>query len=524
VSERRCGPLGVPVVAGPEHLAPGLGERLGRPGEPPYTRGIHETMYRARRWTIRQLAGYGTAADTNQRLRLLLDRGATGINTVFDYPSLRAFDSDDPRAEPDVGRGGVAVDVTADFEDLLRGIRIEDVSVSLVSSQPIGAVPHLAMFLTTANRRGVPWSALRGTSQNDFLMETCITIGPAALPPAAAFRLECDLALFCIEAVPHWNPVSVAAYNYREAGADIVLEVALAIAHGRAVAEALVARGIEPDRAARAITFFFSAHIDLFQEVAKFRAARRIWHDVAKRHVGCRDPRSTRLRFHAQTSGTTFTTALPLANIGRGAIEGLAAIAGGAQSLHVNGFDEAFAIPTEQAATLALETQQMLLHEAGIGDSADPFGGSYLVEHLTDQIEEQVQETLAVIDAKGGIVEAAETGWLHEELGRRAYEDHLALGRRRALAEDDHHDDRGDIEVFTLPSGTRDRQRARLEETRAARDADEVRRRLDGLVIDAAAGRAVMPTTIDAVAAGATLGEIGTALREALGTWTIPVL
>jgi methylmalonyl-CoA mutase, N-terminal domain len=510
----------VPVVAGPELVGPGLGDRLGRPGQPPYTRGIHEDMYRARRWTVRQLAGFGNAADTNTRLRFLLDRGATGINCVFDYPSLRAFDSDDCRAVPDVGRGGVAVDVAADFDELFVDIPLDEVSVSLVSSQPIGAVPHLAMFLTSAARRGIPWSELRGTSQNDFLMETCITIGPDALGPAEAFRLECDLAEFCIDAVPRWNPVSVAAYNYREAGADAVLEVALAIAHGRAVAEELVRRGVDADRAARCVTFFFSAHINLFQEVAKFRAARRLWHRVASEQLGCRDPRSTRLRFHAQTAGTTFTGHHPLANIARGAVEGLAAIAGGAQSLHVNAFDEAFAIPTEQSATLALCTQQLLLDEAAVAESADPFGGSYLVEHLTDQLETHVEDTLATIDDMGGIVDITEAGWLHRELGRRAYEQHVAVEPASQPPTDA---DEPRFETFALPTDTAAAQRERLRQARQSRDSVEVTRLLDALVTEATTGRVVMPATIQAVAAGATIGEIGTALRKSCGTWTIPL-
>ncbi|HZQ28438.1 MAG TPA: methylmalonyl-CoA mutase family protein [Acidimicrobiales bacterium] len=511
-----------PVVAGPEHVRPGLADRLGQPGQPPYTRGIHAEMYRTRHWTVRQLAGFGTAADTNGRYRFLLERGATGINGVFDYPSLRAFDSDDPRAEPDVGRGGVAVDGVADFVDLFDGIDLGAVSVSLVSSQPIGAVPHLAMFLVAAQRAGTAATALRGTTQNDFLMETCITIGPAALPPAASFRMACDVAQFCIEGLPRWNPVSVAGYNYREAGADAVLEVALSLAHARAVVAELARRGVDATEAIARMSFFFAAHIDVFEEVAKFRAARRVWHRLAMEELGCRDPRAARLRFHAQTAGTTFSAATPLANVARGALEGLSAIAGGAQSLHVNGFDEAYAIPTEASAAVALRTQQVLLDESGVAASADPFGGSYLVEHLTDELEARVEEGLRSFELQGGVVAITESGWLHAELGRRAWDQYLAA-EARPSPDLETGPATQEPEMFVLPDGVLERQRARLAEIRRGRDGRHVRSCLHTVASHAAAGRCVVPATLGAVAAGATLGEVGSALREALGTWNIPL-
>ena len=479
-------------------------------------------MYRGRTWTVRQLAGFGTARDTNERYRFLLSNGATGINAVFDYPSLRAFDSDDPRALPDVGRGGVAVDVVADFEDLFAGIPIDSVSASLVSSQPVGAVPHLAMFLEAATRRGVSWSSLRGTSQNDFLMETCITIGVDALSPESSFRMECDLAEFSIEHLPRWNPVSVAGYNYREAGADAVLEVALSIAHARAVVEELINRGVDADEAAARITFFFAAHLNLFEEVAKFRAARRVWHRTTTDGLGCRSERGTRLRFHTQTAGTTFSAESPLSNIARGAIEALAAIAGGTQSLHVNGFDEAHAIPTERSAALALQTQHILLRETGVAASADPFGGSYLVEHLTDEIEAAILDTIACIDAAGGIVALVDNGWIHQELATRSYE-HFAAAELEA----DHDAPDGVDDVpettFVLPPDTAERQHERLAAARQGRDGQRVAKLLSDLERDAARGRNVLPATLEAVRAGATVGDVGRSIREACGTWTIPI-
>ncbi|MCI0634799.1 MAG: methylmalonyl-CoA mutase family protein, partial [Actinobacteria bacterium] len=342
--------LPLPVYAAACDVSPGLEERLGIPGGFPFTRGLHESMYRTKAWTIRQLAGFGSAADTNARYRLLLDQGATGINGVFDYPSLRAFSSDEPRAVPDVGRGGVAVDVVDDFDDLFAGIPLDGVSVSLVSSQPVGAVPHLAMYLTVARRRGIDWSALGGTSQNDFLMETAITIGPKTLSPVSSFRLECDLAEFATRELERWNPVSVTGYNYREAGAEAPLEMALSLAHGRAVAAELVRRGHQPEAFLPRLSFFLCAHNDFFEEVAKFRALRRMWACWVREELGVQDPRSQRFRFHTQTSGATAAARFAHVNIARSALQGLAAVLGGTQSLHINGYDEALSIPTEHAA------------------------------------------------------------------------------------------------------------------------------------------------------------------------------
>jgi methylmalonyl-CoA mutase, N-terminal domain len=400
----------LPAVATPEHVAPGLPARLGAPGEYPFTRGIRPGMYRDRPWTIRQLAGYGTAHDTNARYRTLLDGGATGVNGVFDYPSLRAFDSDDPRVGSDVGRGGVAVDVRADFDDLFDGIPLDRVSVSLVSSQPIGAVVHFAMFLRAAERSGVDVGALAGTSQNDFLMETAITIAPEALPPHGSFRLECDLVEYSLANVPRWNPVSVSGYNYREAGADATLEDALTLAHGQAVVRELVSRGCPAEKVLPRLSFFLDAHSDFFEEIAKFRAVRRMWAHWVRDDLGVRDPALQRFRFHTQTAGVTNTARHAHVNIGRSMLQALAAVLGGTQSLHVDGYDEAISIPTEHAALTALRSQLVLLHETGVAKTADPLGGSYLVEYLTDEIERRIEHRLADIDALGGVVTATEAG------------------------------------------------------------------------------------------------------------------
>ena len=510
----------VPPVSEAFDVKPGLCDRLGSPGQPPFTRGIHPDGYTKRSWTIRQLAGFGTPADTNQRYRLLLSEGATGINAVFDYPSLRAFDSDNPRCIHDVGRGGVAVDVAHDFDLLFWGIPLATTSVSLVSSQPIGAVPHMAMFIRAAKNQGAEVSQLRGTSQNDFLMETCITIGPEVLPPAASFRLECDLAEHCIAHLPHWNPVSIAAYNYREAGANPQLEVALAIAHGHSVIEELIKRGVGPDEAAKAVTFFFSAGSSLLEEVAKFRAARRVWYRTAT-GLGCSD-QAARLRFHAQTSGISFQAETPLLNIARGALQGLAAVLGGAQSLHINGYDEPFAIPTEAAARIALKTQGLIANEAGLTKTVDPLGGSYTVEILTDRLDEEITDLATFILNAGGPVELTSSGWVHREVSRTAYEAAVELEQTPASCRDGS-PELAEVETFDLPAGILEAQLSQLFQARKRRNPDVVSVSLEGLEDAAHQHCNVMPATIAAVDGGATVGEIGRSFRRSLGVWTVPI-
>jgi methylmalonyl-CoA mutase N-terminal domain/subunit len=516
----------LPVVASAADIRDGLEERLGEPGRDPFTRGAYPRMYRQRPWTIRQLAGFGTAADTNKRYRLLLERGSTGINGVFDYPSLRAFGSDDPLAAADVGRGGVAVDVRDDFVDLFDSIALDELSVSLVSSQPIGAVAHLAMFIWAARQRGFDPAALSGTSQNDFLMETAITIAPRALPPAGSFRLECDVAEFCAAEMPRWHPVSVSGYNYREAGADAQLELALVISHGQAVVDELLRRGVEAERFLPRLSFFLCAHNDLLEEVAKFRAARRMWARWVRDVLHIRDPRCQRFRFHVQTSGATNVARFALTNIARGALQGLAAVLGGAQSLHINGYDEAIAIPTEGAALTALRTQYVLLEETGVAGSVDPLGGSYLIEYLTDAIEARASETVADIEDMAGIVGATESGWVHRELARLAfdYQRSIDAGARKIVGINCQAE--GDDQVpppFELPADALERQQARIKAARARRNDQAVSRALQQLAADCRTGQNVMRSALAAVEADASIGEFGRVFREVLGEWQFPL-
>jgi methylmalonyl-CoA mutase, N-terminal domain len=518
---------GIPVspLYGPNDAAGDYETRLGVPGSPPYTRGVYPTMYSGRAWSIRPLAGFGTVEDTNQRLRLLLDEGATAINTVFDYPTNRGYDSDDEWARADAGLGGVAVDSIDDMIDLYDGVPLDKVSVSLVLSHPVAAGVILALYLAAARRRGFDPAKLSGTLQNDFMMETVVLTAPSVLEPQFAFRLSMDVTEYCTLHLPRWHPVSFTGYNYREAGADAVLEVALVVANAVATMEAMRARGLPVDPVARRLSAFFTAGSDLFEEVAKYRAARRIYHEVLTDRFSPEDERSTRLRFHVQTSGSALTAAQPLNNVARAALHGLAAVLGGAQSLHISAFDEALCVPSELAALTALRTQQILLAETGVTRSIDPLAGSYLVEHLTDEIDSRVRETLATIDELGGLVEAVNTGWVHARVldtACRATAD-IDEGRRQVVGVNvSANQEPIPIETFDVPE-TLTRQRERLVRVRSRRDNEVVAgalNRLDRCVVE---GTNTMPALIDAAEAGATLGQCCDVFRGRHGGWRQPL-
>jgi methylmalonyl-CoA mutase N-terminal domain/subunit len=498
---------------------------LGFPGEPPFTRGAHPTMYRSRLWTIRPLAGFGTPEDTNARFRFLLAQGATGLSLTFDYPTLRGYDSDDPEARAEAGKGGVAVDCLPDVEALFDGIPVDRVSVSLVTCNPGMAIVLLAMYAAMARRRGIGLDCLAGTSQNDFLMETAVTTAPRALPPAGAFRLECDTIEWAIRHLPRWNPVSFVGYNLREAGATAVEELAFCFAHARAVLRELGRRGLAVDVAAPRLSFFFSAHRTFLEEIAKCRAARRLWCRVLARELGSTDPRAQALRFHVQTSGVTLTAQQPLGNVVRAAYQALAAVLGGAQSLHVSAHDEAYGLPTEASARLALRTQQIVQHESGVTETVDPLGGSYAVEHLTDELERRTRALLDEVEGQGGIVRATETGWLHARLAAsaEAYRAAVKDGRMKVVGVNCFTD--GDAEqpqVFVQPSAVA-RQRERIGRVRAGRDAAACARAL-GALAEAVRGEAnAFPAVLAAVEAGATLREVHDRFREHYGRWTLPL-
>ena len=499
---------------------------LGFPGEPPYTRGAHPSMYRSRPWTLRPLAGFGTPEDTNGRFRFLLSQGATGLSLTFDYPTLRGYDSDDPEARADAGKGGVAVDCLEDVDVLFDGIPVDEISVSLVTCNPGMAIVLLGMYVSMARRRGLAMDRLSGTSQNDFLMETAVTTAPQALPPAGAFRLECDAVEYAIRHLPRWNPISFVGYNLREAGATAVEELAFCLAHARAVLRELDRRGLPPHHVTPRLSFFFSAHRTFFEDIAKYRAARRLWCRMLAEEFGVTAPRALALRFHVQTSGVTLTAQQPKNNVVRAAYQALAAVLGGAQSLHVSGHDEAFCLPTEASARLALRTQQVIQHESGVTETVDPFGGAYFLESLTDEVEQRTRELVGEVEARGGMVRTTETGWLHRRLAAsaEAYRAGVKDGRLPVVGVNCFTDaeDESAPEIFAQPP-TAGRQAQRLRRIRATRDAARVAHALDEVGRALADDRNVFAAVTEAAEAGATLREIHARFRARYGRWTLPL-
>jgi methylmalonyl-CoA mutase N-terminal domain/subunit len=499
---------------------------VGFPGEMPFVRGIYPTMYRGRMWTMRQLAGFGPPEQTNERYKFLLKEGATGINGVFDYPTLRGYDSTDPLARADVGRGGVAIDTVEDMRILFDGIPIQRISCSLVTCNPICNITLQSMFFANALSRGISLEELRGTSQNDFLMETVITIAPEVLPPRFSFKLCCDAIEFCARHAPRWNPISFTGYNYREAGCTAIQEVAFVIANAIACTEELVRRGLEVDRFAPRLSFFLSAHNDFFEEIAKYRAARKIWSRIMKERFNAKDPRSLSFRFHVQTSGVALTAQQPLNNIARSAYHGLAAVLGGAQSLHIDGYDEALCTPTELSALTALRTNQILQLETGVTRTADPLGGSYFLETLTGRLEEESLALLKEIEELGGIVKVTETGWIHKEISNSAYTYQQAIesgsmpvvGVNCFQAEGEELP----IELFEDPE-TLQIQEKKLERIKGERNASEAQKALDAIAQCCENDGNLMEAAVDSVTALITEGEISRIIKKCYGTWSAPL-
>lgn len=525
--DARATASGIPVqpLYGPADVdALDYGRDLGLPGEPPFTRGAYPTMYRRQAWTLRPLAGYGTPEDTNDRLRYLLAQGATGLSITFDYPTLRGYDSDAPEARADAGLGGVAIDCRDDMTRLFAEIPVDRVSVSLVTCNPGMATIAMAMYVAAARAAGVAPDRLAGTCQNDFLMECAVTTAPEPLAPAASFRLSCDTVEYCLRHLPRWHPISFVGYNLEEAGATAVQELGLVFAHARAVMRELRRRGLEPDQAAPRLSFFFSASNDFFEQVAKYRAARRIWHRLMRDEFGAREPRSWALRFHVQTSGVTLTAQQPEVNVVRSAYHALAAVLGGAQSLHVSAHDEALGLPTEETITLALRTQQVLLHETNVTATIDPLGGSFYVERLTGEIEARVLAFMEEVEAQGGIVAATERGWVHAELARSAYEHQMGVsgGRLKVVGVNCFVEPDRPRPVFVQPAAA-PRQAERLRRWRETRDGEAVARALDRLAVMLRTGDNVVPAVLAAVEAGATLGEVHRRFRDTLGVWAMPL-
>jgi methylmalonyl-CoA mutase, N-terminal domain len=490
----------------------------GLPGEFPFTRGPYRDMYRGKPWTIRQYAGFASAEETNERFRYLLGQGQTGLSVAFDLPTQLGYDSDDPRAAGEVGRAGVAIDSLADMEVLFEGIPLGEVSTSMTINAPAALL--LLLYELVAEKQGVPGERLRGTVQNDILKEY-VARGNYIFPPRPSMRLTTDLFAYCRERLPRWNTISISGYHIREAGSTAVQELAFTLAHGIAYAEAAVAAGLSPDELGERLSFFFNAHNHFFQEVAKFRAARTLWARIMRDRFGATNPRAEALRFHAQTGGSTLTAQQPENNVARVTVQALSAVCGGAQSIHTNAYDEALALPTERSARIALRTQQILQHEAGGTDTADPLAGSYFVESLTRELEERAWELIGRIDELGGAVAAVEQGFQRHEIEEAAYafERQLEAGERVVVGVNRFaDDDEEEMELHRLDPEAERRQVERTQRVRAERDAAAAEEALEH-VRQAALGDSNLLVPIrEALAAHATVGEVCDALRERFGT------
>jgi methylmalonyl-CoA mutase N-terminal domain/subunit len=491
---------------------------LGYPGTPPYTRGIHSTMYRAKLWTMRQFAGFGTAEDTNARFRYLLSQGQTGLSVAFDLPTLMGYDADHPLSEGEVGKCGVAISSLADMQVLFDRIPLADVTTSMTINSPAAVI--WAMYLAVAEKQGADWKKISGTLQNDILKEY-IAQKEYIYPPEPSMRLVVDTLEFGSKNTPRFNPISISGYHIREAGSTAIQELAFTLRDGIEYVEWGVRRGMDVDDFAPRLSFFFNAHNDFFEEIAKYRAARRIWHKTMTERFGAKNPRSWALRFHTQTAGCSLTAQQPYNNVVRTALQALAAVMGGTQSLHTNSLDEAWALPTEFAATLALRTQQIIAHESGVTNTADPLGGSYFVETLTNEVERGAWDYIEKIDALGGMVAAIERAYPQREIAEAAYKYQMAVDRKEKIivGVNDYLAEEKSIEILQIDETVAERQAVRLRKLRAERSGAEVERRLDALRRAAAGTANLMPQIYDAVKAYATLGEICDAMREVFGIY-----
>jgi methylmalonyl-CoA mutase, N-terminal domain len=492
---------------------------FGAPGEFPYTRGIYPNMYRGRLWTMRQYAGYATAEESNARYKYLLAQGTTGLSVAFDLPTQIGLDSDDPLALGEVGKVGVAIDSLEDMERLFAGIPLDEVSTSMTINATAAIL--LSLYLAVARKQGVPFNKVRGTLQNDILKEY-IARGTYIYPPAPSLRLVTDIFGFCAREVPNWNTISISGYHIREAGSTAVQEVAFTLADGITYVEAALAAGLEIDDFAPRLSFFFNAHNNLLEEIAKFRAARRLWARIMRDRFKARDPRSLMLRFHTQTAGSSLTAQQPEVNVVRTTIQALAAVLGGTQSLHTNSMDEALALPTESAARLALRTQQVIAYESGVVETADPLGGSYAIEHLTDEIEEHALEYLKKIDTMGGMLRAIETGYVQREIQEAAYryqkaveaQEQVVVGVNRFQLEEE-----SPVNVLRIDPALEQAQVERVRALRERRDASAMTAALAKLKQAATTDENLLPRILECVEAYATVGEISNTLREIWGEY-----
>ena len=497
-------------------------DRIGVPGEFPYTRGVYPSMYRGRLWTMRQFAGFGTAEDTNERFRFLLAQGQTGLSTAFDMPTLMGYDADHPRARGEVGREGVAVSSLVDMRALFHGIRLDQVTTSMTVNCSASAV--LAMYLAVAEEQGTPWTALGGTIQNDMLKEF-IAQKEWICPPEPSLRIVVDMIEFCAREVPRWHAVSISGYHIREAGSTAVQELAFTLADGIAYVEAARQRGLAVDDFAPRLSFFFNLHNDFLEEVAKLRAARRLWASLMRERFGARDPRSLRLRTHAQTAGCSLTAQQPLNNVVRVAVQALAGVLGGVQSLHTNSLDETLALPSEGAAMVALRTQQILAEESGVTNTVDPLGGSWAIEALTDRIEREARAYIEHIDGLGGMVRAIELGYPQREIAEAAYvyQQQIDRGEKAVVGVNRYQvPEERPLELLRVPLEVEERQTERVRRVKRERDGARARAALARVRAAATSGENLMPPVVDAVKALCTVGEIADVYRDVFGVYRDP--
>jgi len=493
---------------------------LGYPGVYPFTRGVYPSMYRGRLWTMRQFAGFGTAEETNERFRYLLEHGQTGLSTAFDMPTLMGYDSDHPRSLGEVGREGVAVDSLADAETLFQGIPLGEVSTSMTINAP--AAMLLAFYICVGEQQGVPRSELRGTIQTDILKEY-IAQKEWIFPPEPSMRLVTDMVEFCAQELPRWHPISISGYHIREAGSNAVQELAFTLANGFAYVDAAIARGLAVDDFAPRLSFFFNAHVDFFEEIAKYRAARRIWARELRERYGAKNPRSWLMRFHTQTAGVSLTAQQPEVNIVRTALEALAAVLGGTQSLHTNSFDEALALPTENAVRLALRTQQVIAHETGVVNTIDPLGGSYYLEDLTNRLEAEAYDYFDRIEKLGGVVAAIEENFFQREIAEASFRYQSEVeARQRVIVGVNRYqlEDEPQVEILRIDPALEQKQIERVQALRARRGSAAVEQSLAALKEASARDDVnLMPLIVEASKAYVTMGEMCDALRETWGVW-----
>ena len=509
----------VPRLALDPELASAMDTSQGFPGEYPFTRGVQPTMYRGRFWTMRQYAGYASAEESNARYRYLLDQGQTGLSVAFDLPTQIGYDADDPLAAGEVGKVGVSISSIKDMEQLFYEIPLEKVSTSMTINAPAAIL--LAMYIAVAKKQGADVSKLRGTIQNDILKEY-VARGTYIYPPTPSMRLITDIFQYCQAEVPRWNTISISGYHIREAGSTAVQEMAFTLANGIAYVQAAIDAGLDVDKFAPQLSFFFNAHNNLLEEIAKYRAARRLWARTMKERFGAKDPKSWRLRFHTQTAGSTLTAQQPENNVARVTIQALAAVFGGTQSLHTNSMDEALWLPTEKSVRVALRTQQIIAHESGVADSVDPLAGSYLIEHLTDEIEKRAEEYISKIDEMGGALNSIEGGYMQREIQNAAYDAQKAIEREEEIVVGVNKfqvDEEMTLERLAVDPTIELSQRAKLAELRENRDEKKVAELRVRIESAAKGTENLMPLFIEAVEHDMTLGEIANILREVWGEY-----